>query len=75
VALATCIHVTGPGGAYHFLAGRDASVALGKFRIDPSLCDQPWEHLEPGEKQTLSHYSQTFMSKYPLVGKLDTALA
>lgn len=59
---------------YHFIAGHDGSVALGRFKIDPALCDKPWGDLEQSERASLAHYVRTFLGKYPLVGKLAQSL-
>jgi len=61
----------GRGGMYHFIAGHDGSVALGKFKIDPSLCNKSWNSLDVSELKSLAHYVRTFLSKYPVIGKLS----
>eukprot|EP00041_Stephanoeca_diplocostata_P013312 m.233287 g.233287 ORF g.233287 m.233287 type:complete len:310 (-) comp19290_c0_seq5:382-1311(-) len=60
----------GPHGAYGFMAGHDATVALAKFQLNPQLLDRPWTGLDEGELGTLLEYVRTFQSKYPVVGRL-----
>merc|ERR1711963_203012 len=60
----------GPGGAYGHMAGRDATVALAKFSMNPLFLNQPWAGLGESEETTLASYVRTFQSKYPCVGTL-----
>ena len=64
----------GPGASYGFLAGRDATVALAKFSLDPQVLDDTpeWrlEDFDEGELASLANYMRRFKEKYPIVGRL-----
>lgn len=62
----------GPGGAYGFLAGTDATVPLAKFSLDPRLANAKWklEDFDDEELRCLANYVKTFSTKYPVVGKI-----
>ncbi|KAG9127414.1 hypothetical protein FRC07_014093 [Ceratobasidium sp. 392] len=59
----------GPGGSYALLAGKDASVALGKSSLKPEDAIPDWNTLEASEKQTLDQWHGFFTKKYNVVGK------
>lgn len=60
----------GPSGAYGWMAGSDATVALAKFSMDPQLLNRGWEMLSAQENQQLATYVSTMRAKYPAVGTL-----
>merc|ERR1740121_1362801 len=60
----------GPGGPYGSMAGNDATVALAKFSLDPSLLNQRWSTLDKLGEESLASYIKTFQRKYPCVGRL-----
>ncbi|KAG8699269.1 hypothetical protein FRC09_006718 [Ceratobasidium sp. 395] len=61
----------GPGGSYALLAGKDASVALGKSSLKPEDAVPDWSTLEESEKQTLEQWHGFFTKKYNIVGKVS----
>ncbi|QRV83464.1 cytochrome b5 [Ceratobasidium sp. AG-Ba] len=61
----------GPGGSYALLAGKDASVALGKSSLKEEDATPDWSTLEPSEKQTLDQWHGFFTKKYSIVGKVS----
>ncbi len=66
----------GADGGYHFLAGKDASRALGKSsldREDVNNCDI--SNLSSEEKETLEQWQSTFAKKYPVVGLLPVTVS
>ena len=72
--MSAAAHFYGPGGAYGFLAGRDGTVALAKFSLDPRVLDSApqWrlEDFDEGEIASLANYARRFKEKYPIVGRL-----
>ncbi|KAG9085153.1 hypothetical protein FS749_004654 [Ceratobasidium sp. UAMH 11750] len=60
----------GPGGSYSLLAGKDASVALGKSSLKPEDTIPNYSTLEPSERQTLDQWHSFFSKKYNVVGKV-----
>ncbi|KAK3257502.1 hypothetical protein CYMTET_33413 [Cymbomonas tetramitiformis] len=62
----------GPGGPYAKFAGKDATAALAKMKVDEGLCNlkDPVADLTASERDTLDEWEQKFEGKYPLVGKV-----
>jgi len=63
----------GPGGAYSFMAGHDATLALARFSLNPQLLDQSWDGLTKEEEATLAHYWTSFITKYSIKGTLASS--
>ena len=60
----------GKDGMYGFMAGKDATVCLAKFSLNPKWINLPWKgKLSPSETDTLRGYVRTVISKYPCVGR------
>jgi len=61
-----------PGGGYESLPGHDATVALARMSLDPSLLDVPMEsaRLEAGQERAARDWAARFEEKYPVVGVL-----
>lgn len=64
----------GPGGPYGHMAGRDATVALARFSLDPRWLNTQWAGLDEEQRSTLAGYVRTFQAKYQCVGKLRQGL-
>lgn len=62
----------GPGGPYAKFAGKDATAALAKMKVDEGLCNlkDPMADLTASERDTLDEWETKFEGKYPLVGKI-----
>ena len=61
----------GKEGMYGFMAGKDATVCLAKFSLNPKWVNHPWKGtLTPSETETLRGYVRTMIQKYPCVGRL-----
>ncbi|EUC63897.1 cytochrome b5-like heme/steroid-binding domain protein [Rhizoctonia solani AG-3 Rhs1AP] len=60
----------GAGGSYALLAGKDASVALGKSSLKQEDAIPDYSQLEPSEMQTLDQWHGFFTKKYSVVGKV-----
>jgi len=62
------------GGGYHILAGKEASVAFGKFKLNAEFME--WgkhdvKDLTEKEMKTLDEWATFFWKKYPAVGILE----
>lgn len=64
-----------PGGGYESLSGHDATVALARMSLEPSLLDVPMENarLEVGQERTAREWAARFDEKYPVVGVLEAS--
>ncbi|CAE6532502.1 unnamed protein product [Rhizoctonia solani] len=60
----------GPGGSYALLAGKDASVALGKSSLKSEDAIADYSQLGPSEMKTLDQWHGFFTKKYSIVGKV-----
>ncbi|GBG33679.1 Membrane-associated progesterone receptor component 1 [Hondaea fermentalgiana] len=61
----------GPDGGYALLAGRDASRALAKMKLDPDLVHDPrTDDLSSAETALLTEWYDKLSAKYPIVGSL-----
>ena len=62
----------GPNGGYSFLGGRDASRALAKMSLDPSMVENPVvvDDLTPEENQVLDDWIEKLSKKYRVVGQV-----
>ena len=61
----------GKGGMYGFMAGKDATVCLAKFSLNPKWVNNPWKgNLTPSETETLRGYVRTMIQKYRCMGRL-----
>eukprot|EP00897_Mesotaenium_endlicherianum_P005964 jgi/Mesen1/5396/ME000268S04592 len=65
----------GPGGPYEAFAGRDASRALGKMSTSAEDVGPDTSGLSAAELDTLNDWEFKFISKYPTVGKVASAVA
>jgi predicted heme/steroid binding protein len=63
------------GGAYESFPGHDATVALARMSLDPSLLDVPMEsaRLDVGQERAARDWAVRFDEKYPAVGVLETS--
>ena len=59
----------GPGSAYGFLAGRDASRALAEMSIDEALVNMPLDGLSQQQVDALHTWETFFKSKYAVCGR------
>jgi len=63
----------GPGGSYSKFAGRDATRALSKMQLDPSLFSLEYDTLSDltdRERATARSWHEDFREKYDIVGRL-----
>jgi len=63
----------GLGGAYSLFAGRDATRALSKMQLDPSLFSNEYDDLldlTEKERATARSWHEDFREKYDIVGQL-----
>ena len=58
----------GPGAAYSFIAGKDASRALAEMSIDPDLVNLPLQGLSQQQLDALHTWETFFKNKYAVVG-------
>lgn len=62
----------GVGGQYHQFAGKDISVACGKFnKSSAALLNTKWSSLSEDERALLSKWEGVIAAKYPEVGKVS----
>ena len=59
-----------PGGDYECFPGHDATVALARMTLDPSLLDRP---LDASLQRAARDWAARFDKKYPVVGLLETS--
>ena len=66
-------HFYAPGGAYHVMAGKDASRQLAKNRLDddPDYAPDDGAPLNLAEQASLKLWVETFKGKYDVVGRLE----
>lgn len=64
----------GPGGPYAIFSGHDASLALAKTKVDPSLLNQKVDgsDISQEEMQTLQEWFEKYEGKYPKVGTVSS---
>ena len=60
------------GGGYDSFSGHDATLALARMSLDPSLLDKPMES-DPGLLKAAEHWAARFDEKYPTVGFLEVS--
>ncbi|CAF4359483.1 unnamed protein product, partial [Rotaria magnacalcarata] len=63
----------GIGGSYSLFAGRDATRALSKMQLDPSLFSNEYDELTDitdKERATARNWHEDFREKYDIVGHL-----
>lgn len=61
----------GPGGAYEAFAGRDITRAAAKFSTEDRYLDCPsLQGLTLAELDSMKHFYNVFMGKYPMIAKL-----
>jgi membrane-associated progesterone receptor component len=63
----------GIGGSYSLFAGRDATRALSKMQLDPSLFSNEYDDLADltdKERSTARNWHEDFREKYDIVGRL-----
>ena len=61
----------GPGGQYHAFAGKDITVACGKFnKSTTSLLNAKWSSLTEDERSLVKKFEDVFTTKYPIVGNV-----
>jgi len=63
----------GIGGSYSLFAGRDATRALSKMQLDPSLFSNEYDNLTDltdKERATARNWHEDFREKYDIVGRL-----
>jgi membrane-associated progesterone receptor component len=59
----------GPSGQYHAFAGKDITVACGKFnKSTTSLLNAKWSSLTQDERSLVTKFEDVFHAKYPIVG-------
>ncbi|KAI0392054.1 cytochrome b5-like heme/steroid binding domain-containing protein [Xylariaceae sp. FL0594] len=61
------------GGAYHVLAGKDASRALAKMSTKLEDAKPEWQDLSEKEKGTLNDWVTFFSKRYNVVGVVQGA--
>ncbi|UJR36272.1 hypothetical protein I4U23_029002 [Adineta vaga] len=63
----------GIGGSYSLFAGRDATRALSKMQLDPSLFSNEYDdllNLTEKERSTVRSWNEDYREKYDIVGRL-----
>eukprot|EP01017_Pseudomicrothorax_dubius_P033430 TRINITY_DN447_c0_g1_i12.p1 TRINITY_DN447_c0_g1~~TRINITY_DN447_c0_g1_i12.p1 ORF type:complete len:149 (-),score=37.44 TRINITY_DN447_c0_g1_i12:194-640(-) len=67
-------HYNPVDGSYRIFNGKDASVALGKMKLDnPEYFNSyATTKLSPGEQSILDDWYGRYMMKYPVIGKIVT---
>jgi len=63
----------GIGGSYSLFAGRDATRALSKMQLDPSLFSNEYDDLTDltdKERATARNWHEDFREKYDIIGRL-----
>lgn len=64
----------GPGRPYSLFAGCDATMALARSKLEPSLLNKfCFDELTEDERQTVAEWILKFRSKYRTVGRLQEA--